>query len=116
MIDEKTRAGLRTVFLPPHDVVVPGADNVNPTDEDDIRYNEWCTQQIKQALNDVKAENEKRLKWFEDHPDQEIPEYLEKPMVMTQYPRDTVERGNDSRDVVSLDRDGEVVVLDSGVR
>ena len=114
-ISEEVRSGLPTIFLPPIDVVVPGANVNDPSDEHDIEYNSWCNEQIKTALANQEEENTKRREaWVEDFGP--MPDYVKNTMVMTQYPGDTLDTGNDSRDVVALDRDGEIVVLDSGVR
>lgn len=114
-ISEEVRSGLPTIFLPPIDVVVPGANVNDPSDEHDIEYNAWCNEQIKTALAIQEKENAKRRNaWVEDFGP--MPEYVKIAMIMTQYPSDTLDAGNDSRDVVTLDRDGEIVVIDSGVR
>lgn len=115
-VSSDVRKGLATVFLPPIDVVIPEANRDDPSDEHDIAYNAWCNEQIKTALLAKEAENaEKRAGWDHDRYG-DLPAYVEKTMVMTEYPGDTTEFNNDSRDVVALDRDGEIVVIDSGVR
>lgn len=109
-ISKETRAGVRCVYLPPHDVVLPGIDMKAITDEQDKAYNAWCTSEIKNQLVSVKAENDvRRANWPAD---MEMPEYVAKDMVRTHYPKDDFE----SEDVVSLDRSGEIVVLDAGSR
>ncbi len=115
-ISEEVRSGLPTIFLPPIDVVVPGANVSDPSDEHDIEYNAWCNEKIKQALKQQEDDNANRREGWDEEAFGPIPEYIKTTMVMTEYPGDTKSSGNDSRDVVSLDRNGEIIVLDSGVR
>ena len=119
-VSSETRGGLETIFLPPIDVIVKDVEVVLgapvPTDEQDIAYNAWCTTQIKNALHAKEAENAAARKEWNADKYGEMPEYLATTMMLTHYPADTDKPDDDSRDVVALDRDGEVVVLDSGVR
>lgn len=109
-ISKETRAGIRCVYLPPHDVVVSDVDMNNISDEQDIEYNAWCTNEIKRVLAEIEADNvHRRNNWPEG---EELPEYVKTSMARTHYPADDFE----SEDVVALDRDGEIVVLDSGSR
>lgn len=89
-IDKATRDGLETMVLPPHDVLVPGADNVHPSDEHDELYNRLCTERITAQLRSMGPGA----------------------MIRTRYPKDD----NASEDVVTLDEDGAIVVLDAGSR
>ncbi|MEN0021981.1 MAG: hypothetical protein AAGC61_01780 [Microbacterium sp.] len=71
-----------------------GAGIVVMTDEQDIAYNAHCTAAITGRLLELRAAG------------------AEPPMLRTFYPHDD----EDSADLVSLDRDGNVVVLDAGSR
>lgn len=115
-VSKQVRAGLPTVFLPPVDVVIPGADPENLTDEQDIEYNQWCNEQIIKALRDKEAENSARVASWDEDQFGPVPDEIKTAMVLTEYPHDTSADGDDSRDVVALDRDGDIVVVDSGVR
>ena len=111
-IDMETRAGLPDLVLPPHDVVIPGADNVFPSDEDDIAYNQWCNETIKNRLEEVRKANESERAGWDEARFGPVPARLERPMIRTHYPDDDFE----SEDVVSLDDDGNIIVLDAGDR
>lgn len=83
------------LVLPAIDELLPNADPKNPADEDDIFYNQYCTDMIKQRLLTKKDRGERvELK--------------------TQYPKDEVTEDYDSRDTVTLDDDDEIVVIDFG--
>lgn len=111
-ISEEVRSGLPTIFLPPIDVVVPGANVSDPSDEHDIEYNAWCNEKIKQALKQQADDNAKRRENWDEEAFGPTPEYIKNTMVRTRYPADDFE----SEDVVALDSDGEIVVLDAGSR
>ncbi|WP_449407990.1 hypothetical protein [Microbacterium maritypicum] len=64
------------------------------TDEQDIEYNEQCTAAIRSALLEQRASG------------------IETPLLRTFYPNDD----ETSADIVSLDRDDNVVILDPGSR
>lgn len=91
-MDDKApeRDSLPVLFLPKHSDVTPGADDDAPTDEQDIAYNTHCILLIKENLR-AHGEGAK---------------------IRTHYPYDDA----DSEDIVTLDREGEIVVLDSGTR
>jgi hypothetical protein len=71
-----------------------GAGIVVMTDEQDIAYNAHCTAVIVERLLELRAAG------------------AEPPLLRTFYPDDD----DESADLVSLDRDGGVVVLDPGSR
>lgn len=73
----------------------PSADPDNPSDEDDIAYNEYCTMLI---INCITLNKEAGLS----------------AELLTQYPGDTVNADYDSRDLVTLNSDGEIEILDLG--
>lgn len=87
-MDKEERDSLPVLILPKHSDVTPGADNDAPTDEQDIAYNTHCIFLIKENLRELGEGGKLR----------------------TRYPYDTP----DSEDVVTLDRDGDIVVLDMG--
>lgn len=87
----------RLLIIPPINEVIAGADPDDPSDADDKAYNAFATELVLSTLKDMRAEG------------------LD-PLVLTQYPHDTVEEGNDSRDLVTLGRHEEVSVIDGGVR
>lgn len=109
-MDEKTRASLRTVFLPAHDGVVPEADPESITDEQDIAYNAWCTQFITRSLRELEEANKSSLATWDHSKFGAPPAHMERAMLRTRYPRDT----EGSEDVVALDEDGNIVILDAG--
>lgn len=117
-VSKEVRDGLQTIFLPPIDVVVPGADPHQPTDEHDMAYNAWCNKRILEELKKKDEENQSRIANLrgatnmlaEDR--EALIESLKVPMARTRYPSDDF----DSEDIVSLNRDGEIVVLDAGSR
>lgn len=127
-IDEKTRGNLTTIFMPSHSTIVPGADDANPSDEDDIAYNEWCTKEIKKNLehfHSLQMEDYRRAVVERDavlaglNEGDPIPARWREPvaepgapMARTRYPGDD----EGSEDVVSLDESGNVIVLDTGTR
>lgn len=108
-ISEETRSGIRTVYLPPIDVAVPGVDLENISELDQSRYKAWCENEIKNHLRSVGVENAiRRANWPADT---DMPEYVQRDMVRTRYPEDDF----GSEDVVALEN-GNVVVLDPGTR
>ena len=121
-VSKEVRDGLQTVFLPKIDQTVEGVELVNgypiPTDDQDIAYNAHCTQMIKDALLAKREENSIRIANLETTTSMsaedrdELIEQLRTPMIRTRYPADD----DGSEDVVSLDREDEIVVLDAGTR
>lgn len=112
-ITQRVRDNLTTLFLPPHDVLVPGANNDDPSDEHDIEYNRLCNEMIIARLRDIEKSNaivdDARREELEKA---ELGAMLERPMIRTRYPKDDF----DSEDVVSLDGEGNIEVLDAGSR
>lgn len=90
-----SRSYFEVLVMPTIDELMPGEDPDNPSDEGDIFYNQYCTDMIKQRL-ETKKENGERVE------------------LKTQYPKDTVTEDFDSRDTVTLDDDGEIIVIDYG--
>ncbi|MFJ4173418.1 hypothetical protein [Microbacterium sp. NPDC089696] len=84
---------MRALRLPAPEELI-GINAGDATDEQDIAYNAHCTGAITAALLELRAAG------------------MEPPMLRTFYPHDE----EDSADLVSLDRDGNVVVLDPGSR
>ncbi len=84
------------LVIPPINEVIPGADPENPTMEDTDAYNAWATETVQKRLEELKAGG------------------MEPPHLRTRYPHDSVTLTVDSRDLVSLGRHGEVVVVDEG--
>lgn len=87
----------RVLVLPSHVEYDSSIDPDNLTDDQDIAYNQHCVDLITAALREEQAAGKE-------------------PVIKTQYPLDTTEPGNDSRDIVGLTGSGEVIILDSGVR
>jgi len=85
------RAELPELVLPSLVEVVPSANPDDPTDEEDIIYNSWCNQHINAFLSNIGRGA----------------------MCLTRYPSDTVTETIDSRDVVTLDETGAVVIVES---
>jgi hypothetical protein len=122
-ITEGVRAGLPTVIMPTHEMVLADVDLREPLSvEDDDRYNEHCNNLIRQALAVMSAQNDVATQLIKavateggrmttEQREQRLEE-LARPMVRTRYPFDD----NGSEDVVSLDEDGNIVVLDIGTR
>lgn len=124
-VSKEVRDGLFTLNLPFVDVMFPDValdpnGSPAPTDEQDIEYNAECTRLIVQHLKAVRKENNERIASLERGEGGRIPEEertklieeLRTPMIRTRYPSDDF----DSEDVVTLDRDDNVVVLDAGSR
>lgn len=84
---------MRDLRLPTPDELL-GVSLADLTDEQDIAYNAHCTGAIVGALLELRAAG------------------MEPPTLRTFYPDDD----DDSADIVSLDRDGDIVVLDPGSR
>lgn len=115
MIDNKTRGMLETLYLPPIDVIVPDVNILDPTDDEDIAYNAACNERIKERLAAITIRNEAALAdpaTVERLTDAGVIAAYERPMIRTHYPADDFE----SEDIVSLDENGEIVVLDAGER
>jgi hypothetical protein len=86
------------IVIPPHSAVIPGANDEDPSDEDDEAYNKWATEEIRQRLLAKRAEGDPN------------------PTLLTRYPHDTVDDEIDSRDLVTLGRHDEVSIIDTGDR
>lgn len=86
-------ADIPVLVLPPVSELVPGANDENPDPNHRDEYTVRCNELIREALQ---ASPAKRIK--------------------TQYPGDTTDEGNDSRDELILDRNDNVVVVDFGAR
>ncbi len=94
------QATIRTIELPPHSHIIPGADDANPSDEHDEAYNAWATDLLTRALLEERAAKAEG----DDSP----------PLVKTHYPHDALDGSTD--DTLSLDREGLIVVIDTGAR
>lgn len=91
---------IRTVVIPPHSEVIAGADDADPSDEHDEAYNAWATEKLTQALLEERAAK----------PEGDT----SPPLVKSHYPHDAPDGSTD--DTLSLDRDGRIVVIDTGER
>lgn len=112
-MDSEVRSALKTIYLPPLNVVVEGASNTNPTPEHEAIYKEWCDNTIKMELQAIDRRNKEVAESWDEAIDlRPLPEIYNRPMVRTHYPIDDFE----SEDVVGLDKDGNLVVLDEGSR
>lgn len=125
-VSKEVRGGLETLNLPFVGVFIPDVlrepitGEPNPTDEQDIAYNAECTRLIVEKLIAKRAENAERVAALEagvgslslEGRAQAIELFSGPPMIRTRYPKDDF----DSEDVVTLDRDDNVVVLDAGTR
>lgn len=78
-----------TITLPPIEEVVPGTDPKHPTDEQDRAWNAKCTELVKAFA-------------------------AEHGVIRTHYPFDLADGSSD--DTITLDEDGEVVILDGGTQ
>ena len=86
------------LVIPPIEEVVKGADSSDPTPEQSDQYNAWATEFVREALEEKRAAGETQ------------------PYLLTRYPHDTVSEDDDSRDLVTLGRHGEVATVDTGSR
>lgn len=89
---------LPVLVIPPITELVPGVDEENPSFEHRDSYAEQSLALIHEALMEQKRSG------------------VSEPRLLVQFPEDTTEEGNDSRDTVMLDRHDTVVVIDPGVR
>lgn len=78
-----------TINLPPIEEVIPGVFAGFPTDEQDRQWNEHCTELV--------------IAFAKEHG-----------VVRTHYPFDLPDGSSD--DTVTLDKNGDIVILDAGVQ
>ena len=127
-ISQQIRAGLPLIILPPIDVAVIGVDLDNVSEEELAAYQEYCDEFIKRTMLNTQrlykqdrdravAERDAAIAAIPDG--QPVPARLQQPipgigpaMARTRYPYDD----DGSEDVVSLDRDDNVVIVDAGTR
>ena len=87
--------------MEPKLLIMPAPDEVlgvghAVTDETDIEYNMHCTALLRERLMELKASG------------------VAQPLVLTQYPHDTVDDEIDSRDLVSLDEHDDILIVSTG--
>lgn len=85
---------MRTLIMPTIVDVVPGANPDAVNDEEDIAYNAHCTELVRSELVREREAGH------------------EPPTLRTHYPFDAMDGSTD--DTVSLNRDGDVVIIDAG--
>lgn len=112
-MDNEVRSSLKAIYMPPIDVVVEGADNVNPKPEHEKIYKLWCDNSLKAELQVVDLRNKEIAATWDEAVDlRPLPEQYKRAMVRTHYPSDDFE----SEDVVGLDGNGEIEIIDEGSR
>lgn len=112
-MDIETRAALQVLFLPPLSTVIDGADDLNPSEEDMAAYQAWCDARIREELAATERSNAKvAAVWDETVERRPLPDNYKRAMIRTHYPLDE----RDSEDVVGLDKDGNIEIIDEGIR
>lgn len=94
--DFPVEAELPELVIPPISEVIPGADDHEPTPAQSDRYNAYANEQIKRKLEELNDGGP-------------VP-----PKIKVRYPHDTVDAQMDSRDTLTLDRRGDLAVIDFG--
>lgn len=94
--DFPVEAELPELVIPPISEVIPGADDREPTPAQSDLYNAYTNKLIKRELEAL------------------VDGGPVVPKIKVRYPHDTVDGDTDSRDTLTLDRRGDLAVIDFG--